>query len=114
MSASILGTTTEDPIGKVLGTGYMRFTSPVGIEGLAKVMPGFRLEILAVNAVRPGNGCFKHFIEQAKQEFNVFCIWHVTSDILMDCLPRYGFRPWAEKQRIEGRFEHMDGWRWDK
>lgn len=114
MSASILGTISEDPIGKTLGTGFMRFKSPVGIEGLAKVLPGFRLEILAVDANRPGNGHFKHFIEQAKKEFSVICIWHVTSDILEDCLPRYGFRPWAERQCIEGRFEHIEGYRWDK
>lgn len=114
MSASVLGATSEDRIGKALGTGFMRFSSPVGINGLAKVSPGFRLEILAVDAVRPGNGHFKHFIERAKQEFNVICIWHVTSEILMDCLPRYGFRPWEERQRVNGEFEHMDGWRWDK
>ena len=114
MSKSILGTLSEDPIGKALGTGYQRFYSPCGIDGLAKVSPGLRLEILAVNAVRPGNGHFKHFIDQAKKEFNIIIIWHVTSEVLIDCLPRYGFRQWQERQRCAERFEHMEGYRWDK
>lgn len=109
-----LGKTQPDTIGVVLGTGYLRFSSPVGIDGLCKPDEAKgRLELLAVASRRPGNGHFKSFIDLCKRDFTTILIWHVTSDILHDCLPRYGFRPWEERQQCQGEWEHLEGYRWD-
>lgn len=108
-----LGPTMIDPIGAKLGTGYLRFASPVGIHGLAKVT-GKSLELLAVDALRPGNGHFTAFLNLCKLECDKIFVWHVTSEILHDCLPRHGFRPWQERQLCQGEWEHLEGYRWDK
>lgn len=110
---SILGPLTPDPIATALGTGYSGFDSPVGIEGLCRVAPE-RLEILAIQARHPGCGHLREFVRLAKMEYPCICIWFVTSDILEDCLPRYGFRKWRERQQCAGQWESVEGWRWDR
>jgi hypothetical protein len=112
-SIPIIGQLRPDPIAVLLGTGYQQFTSPLGVNGLCE-LTGRRLEILAVHTNHPGNGCFRVFIEQAKRYYTPILIWRVTSDILDDYLPRYGFRKWEERQCLQGEWEHMEGYRWDE
>jgi hypothetical protein len=109
---SVLGPLKPDPIGAALGTGYLRFRSPLGVNGLCRIA-GKRLEILAVDSNHPGCGHFAEFIRQAKKEFDTICVWYVTSQILRDCLPRYKFRPWNERQLCRGEWESLEGYRWD-
>lgn len=87
-----LGKITIDPIGQELGTGYMRFVSPLGVDGLVKARSP-RLDLLFVGTSYPGTGQFRRFIAQAKTEFGTICIWEVWSDVLQIVLPRYGFVP---------------------
>jgi len=110
---SILGVLRPDRVAVALGTGFSRFDSPVGVGGLCKVTDG-RLEILAVHSNHPGCGHFAEFIRLVKKEYSPILIWHVTNEILDDCLPRYGFRKWEERQQIAGEWEHMEGYRWDE
>lgn len=63
----VLGQTCIDPILVTLGTGYSRFESPTGIDGLAKEeRDGEALHILAVVTVFQGRGSFRNFITEAK------------------------------------------------
>jgi len=106
---SFLGEMIPDPVGVVLGTGYMRFESACGIDGLAKVT-GDRLDILAVAARTTGKGQFRKFITLAKQEFKTVCVWEDWNPILGPALARYGFTP---EKEIQADGEVVDGWRWD-
>jgi hypothetical protein len=108
-----LGKLSPDPIGVALGTNYQRFTTDYGLHGLVKIS-GNRLEILAVHSDYPERGYFREFIKAAKQNFKTICIWHVNSIALDYCLPRYGFRPWSEKQLCQGEWETLTGYRWDE
>lgn len=106
---SLLGRVQPDPVGQLLHTGYMRFYSPFGIDGLAKTKPD-RLDLLAVFADRPGTGQFRRFIAQAKLEYKTICIWHIANPVLESVLARYGFNPETE---IQGDGEAIAGRRWD-
>ena len=112
---TILGKLTLDPVAKAIGRNYHHFNSPIGIKGLCRV-DGRHVEFLVVDSIRPGHGLFRDFIAACKLEFDRIDIWHVTSHILFSCLPRYGFRPWQEKQYIksQNKFGHLEGYRWDK
>lgn len=114
-TASVLGRLVHDPIGKALGFEYFHFDSPIGIKGLCRI-DGKRVQFLVVDSVRPGHGLFRDFIAAVKLEFDRIDIWHVYSHILFSCLPRYGFRPWQEKQFVKAKntMEHLEGYRWDK
>jgi len=98
-----------DPIGAALGTGFMRFVSPLGADGLVYVRQP-RLDILFIGTSAPGTGQFRRFIQQAKTEFDVIGIWAVWSDLLHEVLPRYGFRPATDY--FQG--DELTGYRWDK
>ncbi len=80
-----------DPISDMLGTGYKRFESSVGINGLAKVS-GKRLDILAVIARTPGKGQFRRFIAAAKNAYETVAVWEDWNPVIGEALQRYGFR----------------------
>lgn len=105
----IIGQNYPDPIGQLLGTGYMRFQSPTGICGLAKD-DGERLDILAVDTLTPGKGQFRHFINEAKKQYSTICIWEIWNPWLEPVLLRYGFTP-ATEIAITG--ETLSGVKWD-
>ena len=50
---------TPDPVGTMLGTGYMRFETRIGIQGLTRMDNEGGLDILAVVSESPGNGKFR-------------------------------------------------------
>lgn len=106
----LLGRLEVCPIGQILGTGYWRFFSPWGIDGLAKWQED-RLDLLAVAANAPGRGHFREFIKQAQKRFRTICIWHDMNPIVAPMLVRYGF---AAETEIQGDGEVVPGWRWDR
>lgn len=96
-----------DPIGILLGTGYWRFTTPFGSDGLAK-WEGSRLDVLAIGSKHKGEGSFRLFVEQAKKHFREVYFWHDMNPLIGEALKRYGF---AQTSQIENG-EKMDGWKW--
>lgn len=109
--SAVLWHTEDDPVGKLLCTGYRRFESSCGISGLYKEN-GDRLDVLAVIAREHGRGQFREFIELAKTEYKTICVWHDDNPAVGPALSRYGFTPETEIDGITG--EIMTGWRWDK
>ena len=107
---NVLGVIAPDPIGKQLGTGYERFSSSCGIDGLAKVN-GYRLDVLAVINPTGRPGRFRLFITLCKVEFDTICIWNITNPIVAGALTRYGFTAEVE---ITNLGEAIEGMRWDK
>lgn len=79
-----------DPYALIFGTGYMRFTTELGLDGLARIS-GDRLDILAIVTDTPGNGQFREFIRLAKEQFKEIGVWHVWNDALPKILTKYGF-----------------------
>lgn len=106
----LMGEFESDPVGAILGTGYMRFQSPGGIGGLAKWSDD-RLDLLAVHASVEGKGQFRDFIAQAKLVFKTICVWEDINPIVGPCLARYGF---TREIEIQGWGEAVEGWRWDR
>lgn len=98
-----------DLAGQILGTGYNRFVSHCGIDGLAKEN-GDRLNLLAVGSSNPGTGQFRNFIAECKRFYKTICIWECWNPILPPILERYGFKSETE---IQGDGEVLDGYRWD-
>jgi hypothetical protein len=98
-----------DPIGLILGTGYNRFSTPFGIDGLAKWTHD-RLDVLAVGASHPGSGAFRTFIEQAKKHFRQVFIWHIINPLLNTKLAEYGF---VRAKQTEPDGEKIEGWKWE-
>ncbi len=107
---SVLGTTYPDPFGAILNTGFERFNSPTGINGLVRVEGG-QLEILAVDATKPGTGQFRKFMKQCKQEYEAIIVWEVWNKGLEQVLVRYGFTPHAGIEPLTQ--EPLTGMRWD-
>ena len=87
-----LGTITPDPMGELLGTGYMRFESPFGVHGPAKEFSD-RVDLLAVVSEEQGRGYFRAFIRHLQATYHTVCVWEVWNATLGDVLRRYGFRP---------------------
>jgi hypothetical protein len=108
-AVSVLGETCVDPVGAILGTGYLRFESPTGLEGLAKPN-GSRLDVLAVINPTGKAGIFRKFIAQAKTEYHTICVWHIENSIVREALKRYGFETELE---IDATGEVLKGMRWD-
>lgn len=106
----VLGRVEPDPIGQLLKSGFDRFTSPTGIEGLAKFSDD-RLDLLALLAPHPGQGAFRALIVRAKSEYKTICVWEIWSPWLTGVLERYGFKPTTEF--ADGGWKH-EGMRWDK
>ena len=107
---ALLGVVEHDPVGQMLGTGYMRFQSPNGLGGLAK-WTDERLDLLAVHAFVEGRGQFRDFIAAAKREYKTVCVWEDWNPIVGQALARYGF---SRETEIQGDGEVITGWRWDK
>ena len=110
MSAT-LGQITPSPAADILGTGYSRFVSPFGIDGLCRT-DGRRLDLLAVIANQPNTGQFREFMEAAKQEFDEIGIWDILNPELNPVLERYGFMPAAMTDPKTG--EWVAGRKWLK
>ncbi len=81
---------SRDPFGEMLGTGYKRFESSVGINGLAKLGDD-RIDILAVVADSPGKGQFRRFVSAAKRMWKTVVVWEDWNPVVTDALQRYGF-----------------------
>lgn len=94
-------------MGALLGTGFWRFKSDGGIDGLAKIN-GHTLELLAVVARDKNKGHFKSFIFRAKGMFESVCVWHDGNPIIGKALAKYGFSRVVEER--DG--EKIPGWRW--
>lgn len=92
----------------MLGTHFCRFQSATGVKGLAKD-DAVRLDLLAVESSSPGTGQFKRFIEVAKQQYQIICIWHDWNPMLRPMLERWGFRRYSE----QWNGEDLIGLRWD-
>lgn len=109
---NVLGETYPDPLSQLLGTNLFRFRSPTGLNGLAKIVGEDRLDLVAVDALIPGTGQFRTFINRAKEEFSTLCIWEVWNPVLEEVLPRYGFHPHKDTDADTG--EKLEGYRWMK
>jgi hypothetical protein len=72
---------------------------------------GNRLDLLAFNALIPGLGQFRRFIQRCKREYETICIWEVWNSWLPEVLQRYGFRAYSEMDRDTG--EPLEGYRYD-
>lgn len=79
-----------DPVALVLNTGYNRFESSHGIDGLAKTSDN-RLDLLALIARNPAQGQFRAFITACKDQFDVIAVWEIWNITLRAALERYGF-----------------------
>lgn len=111
MNKSIFTHSEPDPIGQLLGTGYDRFESKCGIDGLAKEKDN-RLDVLAVHANKPGKGQFRAFIALCKKHYQTVCVWDIFNPVVEQALTKYGFTEAHEVDGMTG--EAMIGMRWDK
>jgi len=102
---------TPDAVGDQLGTGYSRFVSPAGIEGLARVS-GDRLDVLAVFCRTPGRGCLGEFLRRCMARYDAVCVWEVFNPVVSAALQRRGFRRAEETDPATG--ETVTGWRWQR
>lgn len=94
--------------------GYRHFKTYLGVEGLARVI-GSDLEILAVNATKPGTGQFRKFVVEAKTRFSSITLWTIMNDELMPILARYGFGPCVGPDvNLDGTTSIAEGMRWRK
>lgn len=111
----VVGKLAPDAASDLLGTGYKRFESPTGIQGLAKANTGryiSRLDLLAVVASKPGTGQFRRFVAECQAMYNTVCVWESWNPILGRALAKYGFYKALE---CDGdTYEPVSGWRWDK
>lgn len=93
MSPPVITVRSVDPIGSMLGTGYLRFESVYGIRGLMKEGAGHSLILLVVEADHPGHGQFREFIKAAKAEYQGIMVVEVWNEVLKRALTRYEFAP---------------------
>lgn len=107
---SVLGTTSPDPVGVMLGTRMDRFVSPTGIEGLARAT-GDRLDVLAVVNPTSESGRFRAFIAAAKIEYKTICVLAIGNRAIYSALLRYGF---TEDVEIDQFGDTQELLRWDK
>jgi hypothetical protein len=107
----LLGKTEPDAAAVLLGTGYWRFESPYGIDGLFKEEDDNRLNLLMVIANDPGKGHFRTFMRAMMANYKTICVWSIWNQALEAALIRYGFTPETE---ILSTGEAVEGLRWDK
>lgn len=94
--------------------GYMHFKTRVGVEGLGRIVDD-GLELLAVNATKPGTGQFRQFIVLAKERFPSVTLWSIMNDEMMPILARYGFSPCiGPDTALDGSRSTTEGMRWRK
>lgn len=98
-----------DPVGIILGTGYMRFTTALGIDGLARLDGEGGLDCLVVIARDPGKGQFRRFITAAKKHFRRVAVWEDWNPVIGKALNRYGF---IRARCVEADGEVCNGWEW--
>lgn len=100
----------EMPVSMEAITGYHRFSSPGGIDGLSK-FTDTRLDLLVVVARgKPGQGCFREFLGKAKRQFRTICMWQFHNERLLMMLKREGFIEATDVQCGE----RITGLRWDR
>ncbi len=115
MKHPILGRMVADPFSHALGIGYFEFASPSGISGLARESDdGRKIDILAVTALIERAGCFRSFMNECKDHYQVICIWQITNIWLPEVLKRYGFEPHEDFEKVPGGVERVSGMRWIK
>jgi len=107
---NVLGKTSPDPVGVMLGTRMERFVSPTCIEGLARAT-GDRLDVLAVRNPTEERGRFRNFIAAAKLEYKTICVFSIENPAVHSALLRYGFTPDVEIDQFGDTQELL---RWDK
>jgi len=98
-----------DPLSELLKTGYRRFETRIGIQGLARMDNERGLDILAVVSSRPGEGKFRQFIATAQQSFDRVAVWVDFNPLVGKALRRYGF---VRAQCTEPDGEVCQGWQW--
>lgn len=99
-----------DPTGVALDTGFMRFETKYGIDGLAK-LDGDNLEVLAVVSTNPRQGRFRDFIAAAKITFASIAVLEIWEPIVEAALGRYGFTAF---ERTEPDGERVTGMIWKR
>lgn len=106
-----LGIVSPDPVGDHLGTGYSRFVSPLGIDGLAKE-DGSRVDLLAVYSPDPGKGHLSAFIAHCQSVYETVCVWEDMNPVIGAMLSKRGYRRVMQIDDKHGELLH--GWRWDR
>lgn len=108
-----IGRTEIDPVSVVLETGYSKFSSPSGINGLCKELAPDKLQVLAVDATKPGTGQFREFMKQIKSDYPNIEFLFVDNITLRCTLHRYGFTEFGyEETHLDGKKEWITGFRW--
>lgn len=108
----MFGEPMRDLGAELLGTGFWRFCSPMGIEGLMKwCSETDSLTLLAVFARTPGGGQFRAFVQEAKTVSMSIIVLKIWNRGLKGTLSRYGFRGCVETMP-DG--ERIPGMRWNK
>jgi hypothetical protein len=79
-----------DPFDSHFQTCFCRFTSPLGLNGLARATDD-ALDILAVFADRPGQGAFTKFLKRAQGRFSTIRVLSIWNPILQGFLESRGF-----------------------
>lgn len=79
-----------DPSDAIFQTCFCRFTSPLGLNGLARATED-TLDILAVFADRPGQGAFTKFLKRAQGRFSTIRVLSIWNPILQGFLESRGF-----------------------
>ena len=95
----------------MLGTHMRRFSSPTGVQGLAR-WNAKELTVLAIVAQVKNNGCCREFIRQAKEQFSMITVLSVDNPVLAAALERWGFTAGEFAQPVAGFMEKVDGMRW--
>lgn len=109
MFANAFGQMIPDPVGQILGTGYMRFGT-TEVCGLARVSGPFgqRADILAIDSTTRGTGQVHRFFNNLKKIYGEIYVWEVRNLNLAEALKRYGFN---EKTEVQDG-EPMRGFYW--
>lgn len=95
------------PMMDVLGdTGFDEFVLPA-VRGLARVEGG-RLDILAIDANRPGQGDGGRFLAACMDAYSEIRVLHITNPRLEEMLARRGFEAFTRYE--DG--EVLTGMRW--
>lgn len=108
----LFGPVILDRYAMIAKTGYWKFVSRAGIDGLMKWKDG-RLDLLAIFTANPGTGQFREFIKEAKLISSTIFVWHIFNPTLGKILFRYGFKPVVETFKIQDREDVAKGVRWD-
>lgn len=90
VTCAILGKLHPDVFGEILGTGYSRIQSRIGIHGLARAK-GSRVDFLAVMAKTPGTRQFRKFIAGRQAAYQEIHVWEDWNPLVGKALSKYGF-----------------------